>query len=153
MAEEEREVQQTEVSTSAPRQVITTTKKTIKDPLIRTEHPQAVFETKKTIFRSYQIIWYIVGIVEVLLAFRIILKILGAYPFSGFTDLIYTLSDPLALPFMGILQSTVSGQSMFEWSSMIAMIVYLIVAYGIIYLFQFIKPVTPEEVEETVDSP
>lgn len=150
--EEETEVQRTEVSTSTPRQVVTTTK-TVKDPLVKREHPQSVYDTKKTIFRSYQIIWYIVGVVEVLLGFRIILKILGASPFSGFANLIYTLSDPLALPFIGVLRPTNTNSTSFEWSTMIAMLVYLIFAYGIVYLFQFIKPVSPQEVAESVDAP
>ncbi len=122
-------------------------------PPIQTEHPQKVFEKKKVIFRSYQIIWYILGIIEILLIFRFLLKMIGANPFSGFTNLIYTLSNPLALPFTGVVGPMVSGVSVFEWSTVIAGIVYLLLAYGIVQLFQFIKPVTPSEVEKEVDSP
>ncbi len=121
--------------------------------VVQTEHPQKVFEKKKVIFRSYQIIWYILGIIEFLLAFRIILKMIGANPFSGFTNLIYNLSNPLALPFSGVVGSTVSGAFVFEWSSAIAALVYLLLAYGIIKLFEFVKPVSPHEVEKEVDSP
>ncbi len=119
---------------------------------ITTDSPQKEYQTKKAIFRSYQIIWYILGVIEVVLAFRVILKLLGANAFSGFASFIYAISSPFALPFSGILGTTVSSSSVFEWSTLIAMAVYFIVSYGIVALFQLIKPTNQEEVEGTVDS-
>ena len=139
------------VSRSTPAQVIRTTK-TVSPPQVQTEHPQKVFEKKKVIFRSYQVTWYILGIIEFLLLFRFILKMIGANPFSGFTNLIYNLSNPLALPFSGVIRPTVSDASLFEWSTVIAALVYLFLAYGIIKLFEFLKPVSPQEVEKEVNS-
>lgn len=129
-----------------------TTRVTKATPPVQTEHPQKVFEKKKVIFRSYQIVWYILGVIEFLLLFRFILKMIGANPLSGFTKLIYNLSNPLALPFSGVIGPTTSGVSVFEWSTAIAALVYLLIAYGIIKLFEFIKPVSPDEVEKEVDS-
>lgn len=117
-----------------------------------TDSPQKEYQTKKAIFRSYQAIWYILGVIEVLLAFRVVLKLLGANAFSGFTNFIYAVSGPFALPFAGILGTTVSSDSVFEWSTLIAMAVYAVVAYGIVALFQLVKPTNPEEVEQTVDN-
>lgn len=139
----------TQVSRAQPARVIKTTKKV--DPPIKTEHPQAVYEKKKTIFRVYQIIWYILGLIEVLLAFRVGLKFLAAYP-GGFTNMIYSLSDPLAIPFRGILSTPKTAGSILELSTLLAMLVYALIAYGVVKLLQFMKPVTPEEVEEKVDS-
>lgn len=148
MAEEVQEV--TTVERTHPEQVVKTTKKVT--PAVVTEHPQRVYEKKKVIFRSYQIIWYILGFIEILLGFRVALKAMGANPFSGFVSLIYAVSDPLALPFAGILRSSVGSGAVLEWSTIIAAVVYLIVAFGLVNLLQFIKPVTPEEVEQTVDN-
>src|SRR6266567_7495930 len=117
------------------------------EPSVVTEHPQRVYEKKKTIFRAYQVIWYILAVIEILLLFRVALKALGANPAHGFTAFVYNVSDPLALPFSGIFGITVSRGSVLEWSTLIGMLVYAIVAYGIVYLFQFINPVNPEEVE------
>jgi len=116
------------------------------------DSPQKTYQTKKAIFRSYQIIWYFLGVIEVLLAFRVILKFLGASTFSGFTNFIYAISSPFAVPFSGILRTTVSTNLVFEWSTLIAMAVYAIIAYGIVALFQLVKPTNPEEVEQTVDN-
>ena len=121
-------------------------------PGVVTASPQKTYETKKAIFRSYQIIWYILGVIEVVLAFRVVLKLLGANTYSGFTNFIYAISGPFALPFAGILRTSVSSGSVFEWSTFIAMAVYAIVAYGIVELFQLVKPTNPEEVEQTVDN-
>lgn len=108
------------------------------------------YQKKKVIFRTYQIIYYIVGVIEVLLAFRIGLKMLAANPNSGFTNLIYTLTDPLAVPFLGVLRITATQGAVFEWSTFIAMAVYGLVGYGIVQLIQLIKPTNPVEVEEGV---
>ncbi len=134
-----------------PTKVVKTTRET--PPPIRTEHPQVVYQKKKAIFRTYQIIWLMLGAIEVLLAFRLGLKMLAANPFSGFADLIYTVSSPFALPFQGILGTSVASQgSVFEWSTIIAMIVYAIIAGGIVQVMQLFKPTNPKEVSEVVDS-
>lgn len=125
---------------------------TASTPQVETTSPQKEYRTKKTIFRTYQVIWYILGMIEVLLAFRILLKLLGASTQSGFTSFIYAISNPLALPFAGILGITQISNMIIEWSTLIAMVVYFILAYGIVAFFQLIKPTNQEEVEQTVDN-
>lgn len=110
------------------------------------EAPQKVYEKKKTIFRSNQIIWYILGVIEVLLVFRLVLHALGANPYVGFTSLIYTITTPLISPFNGILGTSVAGNSVFEWSTIIAAVVYICVAWGLVYLLNLIYPITPKDV-------
>lgn len=139
----------TTVSQAAPVEVVKTTK-TVTPPPVKTEHPQKVYDTKKTIFRTYQAIWYVLGVIEVLLLFRVILKALGANPFSGFASLVYMISDPFALPFYGIFRISVVEGQVFEWSTIVAGVVYLIIAYGLIEFMQFLKPTTPQEVDSSV---
>jgi len=140
--------QVTTISTTRPEQVVKRTK--IIDSSTE-EEPKKTLAQKKTIFRFYQVIWYILTIVEALLIFRILLKALGANPFSGFTAFVYGLTDPLALPFQGILRNSISGGSVIEWSTVIAAVVYFLIAYGLVTFLQFVKPVSQEEVEQTVD--
>jgi|SRR5687767_6915521 len=84
------------------------------------------------------IVWYILGVIEILLAFRFVLKVLGANPESGFVDFIYTLTGILTGPFDSIfgVASTKSGdiKSVFEPSILVAMAVYALVAWGIVKL-------------------
>jgi hypothetical protein len=140
----------TTVSAPTTQQVVRRTK--VVTPQAGTGSPQKEYQTKKAIFRTYQIIWYILGVIEVLLAFRILLKLMGANSQNGFTSFVYIMSNPFALPFAGILGVTDISEMTFEWSTLIAMAVYAIVAYGIIMLFQLIKPTNQEEVEQTVDN-
>ncbi len=119
---------------------------------VQTEPPQKVYQKKKAIFRVYQVVWYILGIIEVLLGFRFVLKILGANSASGFTNLIYSTSDTLVGPFKGIFKVAESQGSVLEWSTVIAAVVYAVIAYGLVQLMQLVKPAMPDEVERTVDS-
>ncbi len=114
--------------------------------------PAHVLRKKRTIFRAYQVIWYVLGVIEVLLAFRILLKMVSANPQSGFTRFIYLMTYPLAAPFFGVVSASGSDGPILEWSSIIAMLVYLVVAYGIARLFQFVKPVKSSEVNKEIDA-
>jgi len=135
----------TTIDSQSPQQIV---KKTTKqaEPQAKGEAPQTVYEKKKTIFRSTQVIWYILGLVETLLVFRIFLKMLGANSSIGFTNFIYSLTSPLASPFSGILGLTISGNSIIEWSTIIASIVYLCIAWGLIYLLEIVYPITPKDI-------
>jgi uncharacterized membrane protein len=136
----------TTIDNQSPQQIVRKTVRQV-EPQAKGEAPQKVYEKKKTIFRFNQVIWYILGFVEVLLVFRTILKILGANQFVGFTSLIYALTTPLVAPFNGILSISVTGNSVIEWSTIIAAIVYLCIAGGLVYLLDLIYPITPNDVE------
>lgn len=139
-------------STNTPNaRVVETTSRVTPEHVVG-EHPLETYKQKKVIFRTYQVIWYILGVIEVLLIFRILLKMLGANPNSGFANLIYVLTEAFAYPFAGILQVSYAQGHVFEWTTMIAMVVYVILAYGLVQLFQLVKPTTPQEVHETVDN-
>ncbi len=137
--------QQTVTTTNvAPQQVFTKT--TEVQPTVTAGPPQQVFNTKKTLVRSSQIVWYILGLVEVLLMFRFVLKVLAANPLSGFTNMIYSLTAPLVAPFVGIIRLTSAEGSLFEWTTIIAALVYLCVAWGLVYLLGLFFPITPSDV-------
>lgn len=124
---------------------ITTTKIT-ESPVVG-EPSEKVFEEKKTIFRFSQVIWYILGIFEMLFAFRFLLKALGANPNAGFANFIYSLTDTLVNPFRGIVAPVVSGTSTIEWSTIIAVFVYFCIAWALVYLLDLFFPITPKDVE------
>jgi len=116
------------------------------------EAPMSTYTKKKAIFRTYQIIWYILGFIETILVMRMIFKILGANSRSGFVDMIYSMTDPLVLPFRGIFPTPAVSNSVFEFTTIIAIIIYALIAWGLVNLFQLVKPTNPEEVEYNVNS-
>ena len=141
----------TKVEDHVPTKVVKTTRKVV-PPQITAEPPHKVYQTKKAIFRTYQALWYILGIIETLLGFRLFLKLVGANPSSGFANFIYSLSGLFANPFIGVVNPSISGTSIMEWSTLIAMAVYAVVVWLIVEFFQLVKPVKPEEIEQTVDT-
>lgn len=116
---------------------------------VTVEKPQKVYDTKKQIFHTNKVVWYILGVVEVLLAFRFVLKLLGAN-YGGFTNLIYSVTNPLTQPFAGIFGAVKAGDSLVEWTTLLAMVVYLVVAWGVVYLIDLFNPATPKEVINNV---
>ncbi len=103
----------------------------------------------KPLYRGTQIVWYILGIIEILLAFRIVLKLLDANAAAGFTNFIYSTTYAFAAPFLNVFRVTQIQGSIFEWTTLLAMFVYWVVAIGIVNLFLMGKTVsTPEAAEK-----
>lgn len=99
----------------------------------------------KPLYRGTQVVWYILGVIEILLAFRIVLKMLGANPGAGFTSFIYGITYPFTAPFLSVFRVSQVAGSVFEWTTLLAMFVYWVLAVGIIKLFLMGKTVsTPE---------
>lgn len=99
----------------------------------------------KPIYRGTQIIWFLLGLLEVLLAFRFVLKLLGANPAAGFSSFVYGLTHVFTAPFLSVFGISKVAGSIFEWTTLLAMFVYGIIAFGIIKLLLIGKTVsTPE---------
>ena len=84
------------------------------------------------------VIYFLFGALEVLLAFRLVLKLMGASLASAFVGLIYGLSGIFILPFEGIFRrwfsQGVETTSVLEPSTIVAIIVYAVLAWGIVKL-------------------
>ena len=99
----------------------------------------------RPLYRGTQVVWYVLGIIEAILAFRFVLRLLGANPYAGFSHFIYAISYPFAYPFLAVFRLSAVGGSVFEWSTLLAMLVYWLIALAIIRLFIMSKPVTRPE--------
>ena len=107
--------------------------------------------TTKPLYRGTQIVWYIVGLLEVLLAFRVVLKLLAANPSAGFSSFIYNVSYPFAAPFLNVFHVTKVEGGVFEWTTLLAMFVYWLIAWGIVRLFFMSKTVSTPEAAAKLD--
>ena len=109
--------------------------------------PDIVDETRRDIYYSSyspaaRFIWTILTIVNGLLALRFLLKLFAANPAAGFTTGIYNLTAPLVNPFINVIRSSrVSGLGIVEWFTILAMIVYWLIAYALVRLFTISRPV------------
>ena len=101
-----------------------------------------VHENKGNI-KARRIIYYILGALQVLFAFRLVFKVLGANPESTFVAIIYSVTNLFMAPFAGIFRTAVTKgietQSVLEPSLIIAMIVYAILAWSITKLIDIIN--------------
>jgi len=99
----------------------------------------------KPLYLGTQIVWYLLGLLETLLAFRFVLKFLDANSSAGFSRFIYTITYPFATPFLNVFRSTIVQDSVFEWTTLLAMLVYALIAWGIVKIFFMSKTIsTPE---------
>jgi hypothetical protein len=78
------------------------------------------------------IVWLIIGVIEVLIGLRIILRAMDANPANPFANFVYTVTAPLLAPFFGLTGSPAAGGAVLEVSSFVAMIVYFLIGWLIV---------------------
>jgi len=78
--------------------------------------------------RLTQIVYLVFGVIEALILIRFALKLLAANPDAAFTSFIYQLSGPFVAPFQGVFPSPATQSSVFELASLLAIIVYMLLA-------------------------
>ena len=86
-------------------------------------------ERRQQLARVSQLIWLLLGIVDGIIALRVILKLMAANPQNDFAAFIYNITEPFVAPFFGITRTPTAGGSVLEIGSIIAMVVYLFVAW------------------------
>ena len=89
------------------------------------------------------LVYFFFGALEVLLAFRLVLKLMGANVASAFVGLIYGLTGIFILPFEGIFRrgftQGIETTSVLEPSTLVALIVYAVLAWGIVKLLRVLS--------------
>ncbi len=82
--------------------------------------------------RLTQLIWLVFGLVEGLIALRVLLKLIGANPASPFAALIYSITDFFLWPFFGLTATPQFNNLVLEIPSIIAMLVYALLAWVLV---------------------
>lgn len=99
------------------------------------------------------VIYGILSALEIILLLRFIFKLLGANTGNWFIQFLYGFTNPLVWPFHGIFNDFTSGsQSVFEFSTLIAMLIYALLAWAVVSLINFVlrpKPLDGEEMMTT----
>ncbi len=93
-------------------------------------------DTPSGLVLAERVVYYLLGIIEVLLAFRFVLALLGANRGNDFAQFVFSLSQPLVQPFFGLFNyQPTYGASHIEIFTLVAMGVYAVIAWGITALF------------------
>lgn len=121
----------------ARQEQVTEVREVVPDTGERTTRDRVVSDgTAPASIIAKRIVYYITGVIIALLLLRIILLLLAANQGNAFVDLVYALSGFFAAPFYGIFNYTPSyGSSVFEIGSVVAIIVYGLLGWGIAKLF------------------
>jgi YggT family protein len=129
----------TEIIETTPREVTsvprtTTEVRSVARPAADVDRVESVaydpFANKRLVaYRTTQLIYWVFGLIEGLIAIRFVLKALGANPSAGFAEFIYGITAPLVAPFAGLFGNPAAQGSVLEVHSIVALIVYALLAW------------------------
>jgi hypothetical protein len=88
--------------------------------------------------RAEQAVWLLTGIVTALLIIRFVFKLLAASTQAGFVRFIYDLTQLFVAPFHGIFNTEASGRNVFEPESVVAIVIYLLIGWGLASLVRVV---------------
>jgi uncharacterized protein YggT (Ycf19 family) len=89
-------------------------------------------------FRAAAVVGFIGGAVDILIAARFLGKLFGASSHTAFVNFIYQVTGPLVAPFTGIFGDTGSKTNTFETASLVALVVYAVIGWGLVVLIRII---------------
>ncbi len=87
---------------------------------------------------AYDIIYYVLWIIELTLFLRFALKLLGANPENQIVAFLYSISLVLVGPFNGMFGTSAVGQMVLEPSVLIAMVFYSIIGYVLVAFMKMV---------------
>ena len=88
--------------------------------------------------RAEQAVWLLTGIVTTLLMIRFVFKLLAASTHASFVTFIYNLTQLFVAPFHGIFNTAADGNNVFEPESVVAIVIYLLIGWGLASLVRVV---------------
>jgi YggT family protein len=89
-------------------------------------------EYRLRLLKISQVVWLLVGIIEVMIGMRVLLKLIGANPDNDFARFVYNVAALFMGPFVGLTGSPASSGMVLEVPSLIAMLVYALLGWLIV---------------------
>jgi hypothetical protein len=118
---------------------------------VRTTQHEQGREQRAATFKATQIVWLLLGLLEAGLALRFVFKLIGVNAANSFATLVYNITSLFVAPFASLTGAPAAAGMVLEISTIIAMLVYLLIAWGIeriIYVL-FYRPRGPVSVSQT----
>jgi YGGT family len=95
-------------------------------------------ERRMKFYLLNRVLWSLLAFLEILLAFRFVLRMIAANPDSGFGMFMYGITGVFVAPFNGLIATPVSGGSALELTTLIAMAVYALIFWGVAYVIRMV---------------
>jgi uncharacterized membrane protein len=105
---------------------------------VQTTQKEPERERRILTFKATQFVWLFFGILEALIALRIGLKLIGANAASPIAAFIYGVTSLFLAPFAGLTGTPSAGGMVLEISSVIALLVYALIAWALVKIVQVI---------------
>jgi hypothetical protein len=120
---------------------------------VQTSQKEPERERRIFTFKATQVVWLLLTIFEALLALRFVLKLIGDNPASPFAAVLYGFTDLFLFPFAGLIGTPAAGGMVMEISTLIAMLVYGLLAWAVerIIFVIFYRPRGPVTQTTTSD--
>jgi hypothetical protein len=117
------------------------------------KHSQVHTEVRQPFERVIaRVVWFVAGVIEVLIATRFVLAMLGANAEAGFVKFVYGASDVFMAPFSAIFGTSRVEEATIEWSALLAIAVYAVIAWGFVALIGVVSPRDHAQTVERVES-
>lgn len=87
-----------------------------------------------------RVINFVIGVIIAFIALRFVFALFGANPDAGIVRFIYGVSGIFMAPFIAIFQTDRIAGATFEWSSLVAILVYALIGWGLTALVRALSP-------------
>jgi YggT family protein len=95
-------------------------------------------ERRMRMFQLNRIMWSLLAFLEILLVSRFFLRLIAANPASGFAMFMYGITGVFVAPFNGLIATPTFGGMVLEVTTLIAMVVYALIFWGLAYVIQMV---------------
>jgi uncharacterized protein YggT (Ycf19 family) len=100
----------------------------VQNELAEPTHEELEIRRRRRLAKWSQIITLIFAILELAIAFRVLLELIAANPASPFAHFVYQMTGPFMAPFVGLTVTPSADGAILEIPALIAMVVY-----GVLY--------------------
>ncbi|MHB8762251.1 MAG: YggT family protein [Coriobacteriia bacterium] len=98
------------------------------------------------------IVFYVFGVIEVLIAIRFVFGMFGANTAAPFVRLINSMTEVFMVPFTAIFRTQQVDGATFEWSVLVALVIYALIAWGLVALIHAVSPRSHASTIETTET-
>ncbi len=118
---------------------------------VRTSEHEQGREQRVATFKATQLLWLLLGLLEAALALRVVFKLIGVNAANPFATFLYGLTELFVAPFASLTGAPSAGGMVLEISTVIAMIVYMLLAWILerVIFVLFYRPRGPVSVRQT----
>ena len=89
---------------------------------------------RAVMYKVEEALYLVFGLIDLLIAIRFVLKLLGANPGSSFVAFVYGITAPMVAPFTGIFNAAQTNGGAFEPSDVVAILIWALVGWVLVRL-------------------